>query len=153
MKGYVVNISTIHMHVMKRSVRPGQKIPLKDLYAQYGKKNDISKGIDFVEWLKAIKLKDTTKWRIVLDDEPVAFKKDKVLELDSAVDNVAPLVATKIEVMDIVNLSVRKARDFLPKVTDLKLLKYAFQEANQLAGKDSLCNLLRKRIKDVELGR
>lgn len=157
MNGYVINISAMHMHVMKRSVRPGQKIPLADLYKQYGEKHDIAEGEDFVGWLKAVKLKDTTKWRIVLADETNNVKKDKVAEIEDVptniVDNIVPPVATKMEVKDIVMLSVRKAREVLPKITDLKLLKYAFQEANQLAGKDSLCNIMRKRIRDLELRR
>ncbi len=67
-------------------------------------------------------------------------------------DNVLPAKG-EMTVKDVVMLSVRQGREMLPRITDLKLLKYAFQEANQLAGKDSLCNLLRKRIKDLELGR
>lgn len=157
MNGYVVNISTMHMHVMKRSVRPGQKIPLADLYKQYGKKHDIAEGEDFIGWLKAVKLKDTTKWGVVLADEVSEVKKDKVAEIEdvpkSVSDHVAPPVTVKMEVRDVVMLSVRKAREVLPTITDLKLLKYAFQEANQLAGKDSLCNIMRKRIKDLELRR
>ena len=66
---------------------------------------------------------------------------------------VTPLVKTKMEIRDIVELSVRNAREILPKVNDLTLLKYALQEANQLAGKDSLCKIIRKRIKDLQIAR
>jgi hypothetical protein len=62
-------------------------------------------------------------------------------------------VPKKIEVGEIVELSVRKARDLMPKITDLNLLKYALQEANPRAGKDSLCNVLRKRIKELQIAR
>jgi hypothetical protein len=58
-----------------------------------------------------------------------------------------------MNVDDVVGLSVRQARELLPKVTDLNLLKYALQEANQLANKDSLCKVIRKRITDLQLCR
>ena len=63
------------------------------------------------------------------------------------------MVQTKMAVVDIVEMSVRQARETLPKITDLNLLKYAFQEANQRAGKDSLCRILRKRIKELQISR
>ena len=158
MKGYVMNISTMHLHAMKRSVHPGQKISLDDLYDQYGKKHEIKRGEEFIAWLSSVKLKNSTKWKMVLDTELDSGENDKVTDIGGviskgAVDYVAPMVSTKMEVKEVVTLSVRKAREILPKITDLTLLKYAFQEANQLAGKDSLCNMLRKRIKEVELGR
>ena len=67
--------------------------------------------------------------------------------------SVSPIVPSKLGVADIVGLTFRESKVVLPKVMDLKLLKYAYQEANQLAGKDSLCNEIRKRIKSLELSR
>ena len=159
MNGYVMNMSTMWMHVMKRSVAPGKKIPLSELYEQYGKKHDIKEGDDFVEWLKTVKVKDTNMWKIVYGENQKETTDDVVSELRENAqlavetsDDMLP-AANKMAVKDVVMLSVRKGREILPKITDLKLLKYAFQEANQLSGKDSLCNIIRKRIKDLELGR
>ena len=53
-------------------------------------------------------------------------------------------------VEDVVELSVRPAREILPKISDIKLLKYALQEAYPRGGKESLCRLLHKRIKELE---
>ncbi len=64
-------------------------------------------------------------------------------------DNVAPVVTKDIEISDIVGLSVRKAREIIPGIFDIQLLKYAEKEAKQLTGKDSLCIILRKRIQEL----
>ncbi len=171
MKGYVQNTAPIWSHVMKRSVGPGGKISLDELYEQYGKKHNIAAGTEFVGWLRNVKLKDADRWRIILEDETeVPSKKDsKVEEVEEVIEEtIVNVVATapgeypeelkepavkEMSVKDVVNLSVRKARDVLPKVRDLNLLKYAMQEANQLAGKDSLCRQLRKRIREVQIAR
>ena len=146
---------------MKRTVGPGRKIQLDDLYKQYGKKHNIEKGDMFVDWLKTVKIKDTDVWKIVQGEDIEEKNVDVVSEISTQQEddkqftdnNTLMPAVNKMSVKDIVMLSVRKGREILPKINDLKLLKYAFQEANQLAGKDSLCNILRKRIKDLELGR
>lgn len=157
MNGYVMNISALWMHVMKRSVAPGNKIPLDELYEQYGKKHDLKEGKDFVEWLEAVKLRDKLMWKIVYGDKLEEMtKNDAVSDIQTSqvIEKTIPAQdINKMTVKEVVMLSVRQGREVLPKITDLKLLKYAFQEANQLAGKDSLCNIIRKRIKDLELGR
>lgn len=156
MNGYVMNISAMWMHVMKRSVGPGKKIPLDGLYDQYGKKHDLKEGSAFVEWLGAVKLKDKQIWKIVYGDDLEEKVGDTVSDVQTPQAEEKTMSAqdrNKMTVQDVVTLSVRQGRELLPKITDLKLLKYAFQEANQLAGKDSLCNIIRKRVKDLELGR
>lgn len=150
MKGYVKNRTHNWIHATKRAVGPGEKISLSKLYDQYGKKHEILEGDAFVEWLRSVKFRDREKWEIALVDEPVneteEYEEPEVIHTMS----VAP---KKMQVNDIVELSVRKARELLPKITDLTLLKYALQEANPRAGKDSLCNVLRKRIKELQLTR
>ena len=64
-----------------------------------------------------------------------------------------PLVKKELEVSDIVGMSVRKAREDLKKITNIKLLKYAHGEARQLSNKDTLCIMLRRRIQELELTR
>lgn len=154
MKGYVKNRTHNWIHATKRAIGPGVKISLSKLYDQYGKKHEIEEGEVFVEWLRNVKFRDREKWEITLIDETV----DKAVEVveepeESEVTHVAPIVPKKLQVSDIVELSVRKARTLLPKITDLTLLKYALQEANPRAGKDSLCIVIRKRIKELQLAR
>jgi len=155
MNGYVINKSGLWAHAMKRSVGPGQKVPLDDLYDQYGKKHGLTKGDEFVEWLRTVKLRDENKWAVVIEtvkkdsavvDEAKKNKKD--LKTITTADNISP---KKMTVEDVAALSVRKAREVLPQISDIKLLKYSLQEANQLANKDSLCRLLRKRVSELEI--
>jgi hypothetical protein len=157
--GYVKNISNRWVHAMKRSIGPGSEIPLSELYEQYGVKHGIQAGEDFIKWLRNVKLKDKNKWQIIYSaaDKEVEVPKSDSVEVKETnkrtVNRVAPMVATKMDVADIVGLSVRKGREIIPKVMDLNLLKYALQEANQLSGKDSLCRIIRKRIRDLQIAR
>ena len=159
MKGYVKNKSAAWTHAMKRAVGPGATIPLKELYEQYGKKHGLAKGDEFVNWLREVKLRDTERWEVTYGSEEVKAEAAKEAE---AVKNVKEIdedkhttkaELKKISVEDVVNLSVRKARELLPRITDAKLLKYALKEAEPRAGKDSLCRILRKRILDIQISR
>lgn len=81
-----------------------------------------------------------------------ARQKDLQKEMDTP-SEVRPFVKKDMEVKDIVSMSVRGARTELKKITDINLLKYALQEVRQLAGKDTLTILLRRRIQELELTR
>jgi hypothetical protein len=162
MEGYVINRLPSWTHAMKRSVGPGGKIPLKELFEQYGIKHGLTEGPEFIEWLRSVKLNDKSRWNIVIEDnipnDTTSVEAKEAVTKSSpnrskGTDAVTPLVSKKLNVADIVGLSVRQARDMLPKITDLNLLKYAMQEANQLSGKDSLCRIIRKRIKELQLSR
>ena len=171
MKGYVMNKSSIWMHVMKRSVRPGEKIELAELYEQYGVKHGLAEGEEFIQWLRNVKLRDPTKWIVVSTEESAedapkteetinnqaekkAVKEKSEKRRNSEVAQaVAPPVPKEMGVADVVGLSVRQGREILPKIMDLKLLKYSYEEAHQLAGKDSLCREIKKRIRALEIAR
>lgn len=167
LEGYVKNMTHLWAHTMKRAVGPGAKIPLQEIYDQYGKKHNLKPDKDFVMWLRSVKLRDRDKWGIFsLDNKPfedVILEVDKdekvdedmttvVVKVDKARgDNVAPPVVKDMEIADIIALSVRKAREAIPTIQDMQLLKYAEKEASQLAGKDSLCIILRKRIQELSI--
>ena len=167
MEGYVRNASPIWRHAMKRAVGPGEKIPLDDLYEQYGLKHEINEGEEFIEWLRHVKLKDINTWEIKTDGGSKGVKAEEketkpktkkvqsrnesrqVLKKDSPSNDFVK--DTKGTVIEIVQMSVRDARDRLPRLTDIKNLKYALHEASQLANKDTLCRMLKKRIQELEL--
>lgn len=167
MKGHVRNTTHLWAHAMKRAIGPGEKVSLQELYEQYGKKHDLKPGEEFIRWLQDVKLRDRDRWQ-VLDETGNIFgsvptktekkeskddqKTSNVVIVDkSRGENVAPPVVKDMEIADVVALSVRKARDIVPDILDIKLLKYAEKEANQLSGKDSLCIILRKRIQELEV--
>lgn len=158
MEGYVKNISSDWAYAMKRSVKPGGEIPLTELFEQYGKKYDMKPDDDFIDWLYNVKLKNSNRWKIVYDFSNKKNKADFNTDREdpagsSDKSHVSPIVSKKMGVDDVVNLSVRKAREVLPKINDLTLLKYSLAEANQLSDKDSLCKVLRKRIKELQIAR
>lgn len=156
MDGYIKNMAPTWAHTMKRAVGPGQTIPLSDLYEQYGKKHDLNPGEEFVRWLLEVKLRDTEKWRVFnMDDTPMVFSTEIEVKKEEPkappkVDHQTPFVTKNMDVADIVGLSVRKAREVVPEINDIQLLRYAVREANQLAQKESLCRILRKRIEELD---
>lgn len=161
MNGYVKNKLFVWTHAMKRAIGPGAKIPLDELYADYGKKHDLAEGEEFVNWLRTVKLRNEDLWEVVFHGEGTEPVKEEPKEeepkeeIDRTPNEGREMnsLIKDLTVRDVVQLSVRKGRDILPKIMDLNLLKYALQEANQLAGKDTMCRMLRKRIGELEISR
>ena len=146
MKGYVVNKSPLWAHAMKREIRPNGRVKISDLYKQYGKKHNLKKGEEFINWLRTVKLKGD-RWSLVLEDD---IKETETVFEDNRNDNVTPIVPNKLSIEDITNLTVRAAREVVPELSDLKTLKLALRDASQLANKDSLCRILRKRVQELQ---
>ena len=157
MEGYIKSLSTSWKHVFKRAVRPGGKIPLKELYKDYGEKYNLKPNEEFVDWLKAVKLKkDLSSWEISMINEKAPEKevKEEKKDLkDATKSEKSGRMANGLSIEEIVELPVRKAREIIPSINDLKLLKYALKEASPRSNKDSLCRILQKRIKDIEIAR
>jgi hypothetical protein len=63
MRGHLVNKSNMWKHIMRRAVEPNGKIPLQDLYMDYGMKYEVPKD-QFITWLYAVKIKDKEVWAI-----------------------------------------------------------------------------------------
>jgi hypothetical protein len=161
MKGYVKNIGRLWRHALKHSISPGEKISLDLLFEEYGAKHGFEPGRKFADWIMNVKLKDPSVWEVVYEDE-IAATAAAVVEATDAPPapekNVMPVTTSPIMkkdfgVIDIINMSVRTARADLRKMTDLNLLKHALSEARQLAGKDTLCIMLRRRISELEITR
>lgn len=161
MNGYVTNKTTVWRHAMKRTIGPGHRVSLDDLFKQYGAKHGLEEGAPFVEWLRNVKLRDTSIWEVVYNESAQAQVAEAASESEvreqindtDPTNLVVPFVKKPLEPSDIVNMTVREARDRLKKITDLDLLKYAYNEVRQLANKDTLGRMLMTRIKDLEISR
>lgn len=167
MNGYVKNKTFTWTHAMKRAVGPGEKISLSSLYEQYGEKHDLAEGEEFINWLRKIKLRDKEVWEIVFEGEDGQLKEkqgdeDKIVEKEEEEileqgpemgDDELQATVKEMTVNDVSGLSVRNGREILPNIMDLNLLKYSLQQASQLSGKDTLCNMLRKRIQELQISR
>jgi hypothetical protein len=152
MEGHVLNKSAVWLHAMKRAIAPGGKIPLSELYDQYGKKHELAKGKEFISWLKTVKLRDEDKWQVVSGKDKALTEVEDITLKEVKID-ITKIKPKDMSIEDVISLSVRKARELLPKVTDVKLLKYSLSEARPKPGKDSLCRMLKKRIMELETQR
>ena len=83
MDGYIVNKSGMWRHVFKRAVGPNQSVSLDDLYKEYGIKNNINEGKEFIDWLKEIKLKNDNRW--LFNYNETEYTKDNKKVTDSGV--------------------------------------------------------------------
>lgn len=150
MKGYIRNKMPVWRHAFKRNIGPNYKIELDELYKQYGVKHDIPEGKPFINWLKTVKIKDLNEWEIFYEDVVEEKSIDKKIEKNQS-ENTVPVTKKEKTIEDVINMSVRDARSELKKINNLKLLKYSYSQARQLANKDTLCRMLNKRIKELEL--
>ena len=164
MKGYVRNISGSPKYALKYHFLSGTRLKLDDLYLQYGEKHGLKEGEEFVKWLREVKLPDTAIWEIKYDDGSKKEEENKVTVTgkiietsDEKIDlpkSKEPMRAVQIKkeltYEEVAEFSVRKAREEIPKIKDIKLLKYALNVANQRPNKDTLCRILRKRIEEIQ---
>ena len=173
MKGYVRNLSVKPVYALKRHIRPGKSVPLKTLYKEYGEKHGIEKGQPFVDWLRKIKLPNTDIWEIhyekdVPEEENKITVTAKITQVvDGAEKNEkptrpeglsneekahsgGPFIKREWEVEELVALTVKQARQEIPKIKDRKVLSYALNVARQQPNKETICRILEKRIDEVK---
>jgi len=152
MKGYIKSRMKTWKHIFKMSVRPGGVIQLEDLYKLYGKKHNISEDA-FIDWLKNVKLKGNFDDWLIVEEEDLSDVTSVEVEATPnsyEINNKGDIVLSKLSVKEVMDLPVRKAREVIPAIQDVKLLKFALRECSPLPGKESLCRILNKRI--LELG-
>jgi len=150
LKGFLKNTSHLGGHIMKRYVAPHGLVPLEELYAQYGLKYGLLKDDSFITWLREVKLQDKERWVIVdnAEEEFAEVNEELRVEKEESEEKLDKK-PSDLQVMELADLSVRKAREALPMISDAKILKYALKEASQRPNKDSLCIMLRKRINEL----
>ncbi len=151
MKGYIQSRMTSYMHIFKMSVRPGEKIPLDTLYNMYGKKHKI-KEKDFTAWIKEVKLKgQTDNWTVVETDAEYVSETVPEPKKEFNTNTKGEVVVNKMSVEEVVGLPVRRARELIPSIMDVKLLKYALVEARPRPNKESLIRIIEKRVNELSL--
>ena len=171
MNGYVKNITKRPIYALKRHIMPGVEIPLDKLYKEYGDKHGIEQGQPFTDWLRQVKLPDEKTWEIHLShtEEMQTEEMQKVTitaQLTEVVDgaerkeglsneekaqSARPMIKNEWEIDDIVDLSVRQAREEIPKIRDKKTLTYALNVARQKPNKETVCKILEKRIDELRV--
>ncbi len=180
MKGYVKNVSAGWIHIFKHGLAPNGTLPLDTLYKMYGTTHGLAEGDEFVEWLQRVKLRDRVECKLVytpdtsdaktqgevkgdeesevVSSEPKSSRKKVAVTKKKSVAKSAPVskkvVPKKVEedddVTKILKLSAIKAKEQLPRITNLATLKDAYRQARQLPNRDTLCLLLNARITELE---
>ena len=166
MNGYIKNISSRPLYALKRHLMPGVKVPLDELYKVYGDKHGLEEGRPFADWLRQVKLKDEQKWEVHFEEMEEMQKVTITAQLTEVVDgaerreglsneekaqSARPMIKNEWEIDDIVNLSVRQAREEIPKIRDKKTLTYALNVARQKPNKETVCKILEKRIDELRV--
>jgi hypothetical protein len=171
MKGYIKNITGRPLYALKRHILPGKNIDIATLYIEYGEKHGIEKGQPFVDWLRNVKLPSEQMWEIQYDgmDEPKLDEENKVTVVaqitqveDGAdtsvklsnlekVESGTPFIKKEWEIAEIVDLTVKKAREEIPKIRNKRLLSHALNVATQTPNKETICRILEKRIDELKI--
>ena len=171
MNGYVKNITKRPIYALKRHIMPGVAIPMEKLYKEYGDKHGIEQGQPFADWLRQVKLPDEKTWEIHLgqtEEMPVeemqkvtitaqltevvdGAERTEGLSNEEKAQSARPMIKNEWDVDDIVNLSVRQAREEIPKIRDKKTLTYALNVARQKPNKETVCKILEKRIDELRV--
>jgi hypothetical protein len=172
MKGYVRNISVRPVYALKRHILPGKSVELNVLYKEYGEKHGIEEGQPFVDWLRKIKLPNEEIWDIqmvedleeenkvtvtakitqIVDgaDDQKEQKKEGLSNQDK-VNSGGVQMKKEWEVEEVVDLTVKQAREEIPKIKDRKILSYALTVARQRPNKETICRILEKRLNEVKV--
>jgi len=175
MNGYIKNISKRPLYALKRHLMPDVAVSLDELYKVYGDKHGLEKGQPFADWLRQVKLPDEQKWEIHFEETEEMEATEEVEEMqkvtitaqltevvdgaerkeglsnEEKAQSARPMIKNEWEVDDIVNLSVRQAREEIPKIRDKKTLSYALNVARQKPNKETVCNILEKRIDELRV--
>ena len=157
--GYVINRSPRSKYIFKRSVTPGAKIPIKDLYDSYKKKYRGKLDLDFVEWLKENKIPKTGEWEVLVrsvekENDPTEeildleiSKKEKSLET-SFLNLAAPDKLTATEIAGLKHKD--NPRKVIQQVTSVHKLRRALSLCRNTSGKAILMKYIKRRIDQLK---
>jgi hypothetical protein len=144
-KGCVVNNSGRYKHIFKRTVRPGEKVQLKDLYKTYKNKCDCEFNYEFIAWLKENKIPEEGGWD--LEFETAFDNKVRVTGRVVCVDDIPVKVQKGLTADDIANLKVKDApKVVLQTIDSIPKLRRALTKAKRKKGKNFLIKYLKERI-------
>lgn len=160
-KGYVTNNTGRSRHIFKRTVYPGQKVPLDVVYSALKKK--VPDGASFVDWLEhylpsgwelqvtQAKEKTSTEQEEVED----AVQKDTDGSEDDgrpSMEYATPRVIDKMTARDIYNLRIKdNPRRILKNVTSIHKLRRALTLCKNDSRKATLIRLIQGRIRELNV--
>lgn len=147
--GFVVNNTGRYTHIFKRKVRPGERVPLSELYKQYKLQCKCDFDEQFIGWLKENKIPKKKGW----DLEDIQTKFDKPVVVESKViqiDDEFVSINKEWTAQDIANLKVKdKPKDVLKTVDSITKLRRALTMVNKMKAKTFLVKHIKKRIEEL----
>ncbi len=163
-KGSIVNNTAKSRHIFKRTVYPGQRVDLMELYVNVS--SSLPENVEFLQWVQE---RLPAGWELFVDDsysEPVDPKKilestvelpankeekDLLLGEDSPSLEFAPLkVIDKLTAKDIYNLRIKdNPKRVIKQISSVHKLRRALALCKNDSRKQMLSNIIRHRIKEL----
>lgn len=159
--GFVVNNTGRSRHIFKKTVYPGQKVPLSYVYQVVSSKVD---GEDsFVDWLKSRlppgwELDVNEEFELPIDATAVSADEVKVVEKEPAAPDedresleYAPLkIIDKLTARDVYNLRIKdNPKRVIKQITSVHKLRRALTLCKNDSRKSMLATIIRHRIKEL----
>ncbi len=157
-KGHVLNNSSKSRHIFKRTVYPGQTVPLQDIYAVVSSK--VGEDTTFVDWLKASL---PPGWEVFVEEdfeEPLdvsAVTSEDLQPVEGAEDDdresleYAPYkVIEKLSARDVYNLRMKdNPKRVIKQISSVHKLRRALTMCRNESRKSMLATIIRHRIKEL----
>jgi hypothetical protein len=157
-KGHVVNNSGKSKHIFKKTVYPGQSVPLSHVYEVLSKK--IDDDVSFIEWVRG---KLPPGWELsVEEDFELPFDASAVTAEDlqpvegdgddgrESLEYAPMRVIDKLTARDIYNLRMKdNPKRVIKQITSVHKLRRALTMCLNDSRKSMLATILRHRIRDL----
>ena len=156
-KGYVVNNLGRGKHIFKRSVSPGMKVPLEQLYEMYSNVYGGDFDTDFLEWLEKNKVPSGSGFDIVVEKikESVNAKElpNQVEEpsvLQPEVKETKLPIPSRMTSRQIADLKIKDRPKFvLQQIMSVHKLRRALTLCKGRPGKETLIKYIRERMTEL----
>ncbi len=154
--GFVINNSGRSKHIFKKTVYPGQSVPLSYVYEVLSKKME-DDNVSFVDWLKSIL---PPGWDIDIEETfelPVDVSSVKVEDVITVEDNspsleFAPVkIIDKLTAKDIYSLRMKdNPKRVIKQITSVSKLRRALTSCINDPRKSMLATIIRHRIRELQ---
>jgi len=168
-KGYVINNLGRGKHIFKRSVPPGMKVPLDQLYELYSKNYEGKFDTEFIDWLEKTKIPKGSGFDIVLE----AILPDDIKDTETGSTNIPETISFLIPVesaqtdpepepeirlppprkmtsRQIADLKIKdNPKIVLQHISSVHKLRRALTLCKDKPGKETLSRLIRERMTEI----
>lgn len=156
-KGYVINNLGRGKHVFKRSVPPGSKVPLEQLFSLYSRQYSGNFDTGFLDWLDENKIPkgfDIVIESINTDDLQVEVQDDVHEDLEEAVsvqvESISGTLPNRLTARQISDLKMKdNPKKVIQEILSIHKLRRAQTLCKGRAGKETLLKMIKDRITEL----